>query len=544
MTQARAPGDGFRVPAWAPAAVVLLVVAFTMAVRLRLAAVPLERDEGEYAYAGSLILRGIPPYKLAYNMKFPGTYYAYASILAVFGKSAWGVHAGLALVNAATTWLVFRLGRRLLGDFAGVVAAAGFALMSLDRGVLGVWAHATHFVVLAEVAGLLVLLRAEDSGRLRGYFAAGALLGAAVQMKQHAVFFVAFGVCIAFAHGLRRAPRDVRAAATRAAVVAAGAAVPFAAVVLLCAVEGVLGRFWFWTFTYAAQYVTQVSPSAAYGYLEDGVSCVLSFMLPFWIFAGAGLVALWARRSVPGLRAFVAGLAAASLLAVCPGLYFRNHYFVMVLPAAALLLGVATLSIDGLLARFLSPRAARVCAAGVFVALAARYVVLEREYLFAISPTALSRERYGANPFVEAPEIARYIRDRTGPDDRIAVLGSEPEICFYADRIAATGYLYAYAAMEVHPLASKMQDEMVREIEAARPEYVVMVLIDASWIPRSGSDRRILDWCERFLAERYDLVGVADIMPPSESRVLWDDAARAYQPVSGNVVTTYRRRSP
>ena len=53
---------------------VLAVLAFVVFVRLRLAGVPLERDEGEYAYAGRLILEGIPPYSIAYNMKFPGTY--------------------------------------------------------------------------------------------------------------------------------------------------------------------------------------------------------------------------------------------------------------------------------------------------------------------------------------------------------------------------------------------------------------------------------------------------------------------------------------
>ena len=37
--------------------------------------------------------------------------------------------------------------------------------------------------------------------------------------------------------------------------------------------------------------------------------------------------------------------------------------------------------------------------------------------------------------------IARYIRERTAPGDRIAVIGSEPEIYFYAERNAATGHL-------------------------------------------------------------------------------------------------------
>src|SRR5438046_6526839 len=45
------------------------VFSLTTAVRIRLLGIPLERDEGEYAYAGQLLLQGIPPYKLAYSMK-------------------------------------------------------------------------------------------------------------------------------------------------------------------------------------------------------------------------------------------------------------------------------------------------------------------------------------------------------------------------------------------------------------------------------------------------------------------------------------------
>src|SRR5262249_20001496 len=60
---------------WATLATVAAALLLVALVRLRLADVPLERDEGEYAYAGQLILHGIPPYQQAYNMKFPGTYY-------------------------------------------------------------------------------------------------------------------------------------------------------------------------------------------------------------------------------------------------------------------------------------------------------------------------------------------------------------------------------------------------------------------------------------------------------------------------------------
>ncbi len=110
-----------RIAWWVLAAIVL---GLTTAIRIRLLGIPLERDEGEYAYAGQLMLQGIAPYKLAYNMKFPGTYAAYAVIMSIFGQTITGIHLGLLFANAATVALVFLLGRRLLNLTAGIAAAA------------------------------------------------------------------------------------------------------------------------------------------------------------------------------------------------------------------------------------------------------------------------------------------------------------------------------------------------------------------------------------------------------------------------------------
>src|SRR6266446_5775150 len=112
--------------AWMLVGLTILLVA---AVRVHLRAMPLERDEGEYAYAGQLILQGVPPYKEVYNMKLPGTYAAYALIMAIFGQSPSGIHLGLALMNVISIVLVFLIGRRLLDEAAGVGAAISFALL-------------------------------------------------------------------------------------------------------------------------------------------------------------------------------------------------------------------------------------------------------------------------------------------------------------------------------------------------------------------------------------------------------------------------------
>ena len=74
-------------PRFWPWLIVFAVVLLSSLIRFRLLEMPLERDEGEYAYAGQLILQGIPPYELAWNLKLPGTYYAYAVGMAIFGQT-------------------------------------------------------------------------------------------------------------------------------------------------------------------------------------------------------------------------------------------------------------------------------------------------------------------------------------------------------------------------------------------------------------------------------------------------------------------------
>lgn len=556
-------------PSPAALAMLLLVLSFAAAVRFRLAGVPLERDEGEYAYAGQLILQGVPPYTLAYNMKFPGVYYAYAVSLALFGQSAWGVHVGLLLVNAGTILIVFALGRRLADELTGVVAAATFALLSLGHSILGLFGHATHFVLLPALAGFLLLLRALETRRFAAFLGAGALLGLSVLMKQHAAAYLALGVLLVLAggardaapagarsrgagmvgttappalHGVRTREDGISTALALGAFVV-GAAVPLGVLSGLFLAQGVLGKFWFWTFRYAREYVTQVPVRYAAPLFWRGLQDAVGASVLLWLLAAAGLLALWSggRRRIEKL--FVTGLLAASLIAVCPGFYFRQHYFIVVLPAIALLAAVALSEAKRRLERSAGPSPALAVVALVFLAAGGHAVARQRQFLFSMDMRQASRGTYGANPFPEAVEIARYLKERTTPEDRIAVLGSEPEIYFYAGRPSATGYIYTYPLMESQRFASSMQAEMMREIEAAHPKYLVFVRIPTSWLVRPDSDRSILDWGDRYTNECFDLVGIADILSSTETRYVWNEAARAYRPSGSGSVLVFERKS-
>src|SRR5207249_9857864 len=133
LKQARHP-NSLRVTVCLLLGATLIVV---LAARIRLLGLPLERDEGEYAYTGHLLLDGIPPYQLAYSMKFPGTSIAYAVLMSIFGDSIVGVHVGLILVNLITGGLILFLGQYLYGRHGGIVSAAAYAVLSVMPHVLG-----------------------------------------------------------------------------------------------------------------------------------------------------------------------------------------------------------------------------------------------------------------------------------------------------------------------------------------------------------------------------------------------------------------------
>jgi hypothetical protein len=225
-----------------------------------------------------------------------------------------------------------------------------------------VFAHATHFVILPALAGLLLLERGLDSRRLAPLLGAGVLLGTSVLMKQHAALFVALGLALVLSRDLGRRPRAERAsmgaASRRAGTLALGVLVPFIVMGATLAAQGVLGRFWLWTIQYARAYVTEVPWSGALPALASGLGTVTAATWALWWVAAFGLVGLWLAPWRRETRTFACAFMAASFLAACPGFYFRAHYFIVMLPALAVLVGVGIVSLQRLCARHLTPRAA------------------------------------------------------------------------------------------------------------------------------------------------------------------------------------------
>ncbi|MEX2015063.1 MAG: glycosyltransferase family 39 protein, partial [Candidatus Hydrogenedentales bacterium] len=235
---------------WEWPALALIVLA-TAVLRYPLLELPLERDEGGYAYGAQEILRGGATYVDFYTMRFPAIFGAYAAIIGAFGETARAIHLGLLLVNALTTIFIFLAGRSIFNPMVGLGAAAAYSLLNLGSATEGFSANAEQFVVLFAAPGIWLTARAVNTDRRWTWFAAGACFGMAYLMKQHGLMFVLFGGFMALA-AFRR--RTLREALPGLASYAAGAALPVFISLAHLAASSRLDEWRYWTLDYAGGY--------------------------------------------------------------------------------------------------------------------------------------------------------------------------------------------------------------------------------------------------------------------------------------------------
>jgi Dolichyl-phosphate-mannose-protein mannosyltransferase len=533
-------GMGLSIPPYVYYCLLGLVVVFFALVRVRLRDVPLERDEGEYAYAGQLLLHGLPPYQFVYSVKLPGTYAAYAVILGLFGQNAAAIHIGLLTVNAATTLLLFLICQKLFGRLTALVAASSLALLSAEPSATGLAGHATHFVVFFAVAGIWLLLKAIEVERSSLLFCAGLLFGLAFLMKQPGLVFAAWAVVYLLQRRLI-VSRDWRAGRQLTALIL-GAALPFAITCFVMWRTGEFHNFWFWTFTYVRQYGSAVPIQAGVKLFYMTGSRIFESAPAIWVLALVGLTAFaWTPCARSGAF-FASSLLMFSLVAVSAGLYFRPHYFILLLPAVSILAGLAiTCATEKLLAGG-APRLVAATPVLVFVLAFASSLYLQRDVLFRLTPAEASAAIYHSNPFVEADELAKYIQSHTRNTDTVAVLGSEPEIFFYSHRRSATGYVYMYPLLEPHGSGVRMQSQMMEEIESSRPAMLVVVNAPVSWIAYANPTpmQGITAWMKSYLDEHYVQDGVVEM--GDSNRYVWGEQARDYEPRTRLSLLLFKRK--
>lgn len=523
------------------------VIFFVLIARIHLLSFPFERDEGEYALMGRLILDGHAPYTIAYNMKFPGTYYMYALIMGIFGKSISGVHLGLTFIVLSSIIFMFYIAKNFISKIGAIISAFTFGIVGTSWTLLAQAAHATHFVTFFALLGIASIFWIYNSKRdnVTKYFISGIFFSLAFLCKQSGLFFVFLGFTMIITKEFK--PKLLIPLIKKISVYLLGFLIPILIMFCYFYFFSDFEKFWFWTVEYLQKYGNQIPVSDAPGMFKFGLSEITANYssvgyTAIWIVALIGIPFIFINNKTSRQNKIIIGsFLLFSFLTIIPGFYFRNHYFITLLPVIALLVGVFFEFFNNIFIYRLKFPNLLFISLLAFILLISQGINANKDYLFKTEPRKSCKLIYGTNPFVESIIIADFLKRNSTKDDKIAILGSEPQIYFYADRYPATGYVYTYGLVENHTYSLSMQKEMIKEIENNNPKYMLFVNVKLSWLVRPNSEKHIFYWADQYIKEKYKLIALIDVNPNRSSSLIIGEQLINYKPQSQNTIFIYER---
>jgi hypothetical protein len=480
----RASAGWRRVAAALAGPAAMLLASFGFRAMALLQAV-IDTDEGLYLVQAQAWLRGDWPLIAVWDMHPVGAPAMIALSLLAFGESVGAVRLLGILCVAATGWALFGLvraagGGRGLGIGAGLLYIAETVQLrglATNTEILFAPFVAAAMAVAAGAAARALRDTAPAAPRWRELLAMGALVGAAVAIKQ----VVALEGCLAFAlltfPALRRGALPVRRFLGMAAAYAVLCALPTALFALAYWWRGGLEVFLDSLFVAPFRYsMGRLGPWEAL----QPISTALATLLWPVLLAGIG-VASWCRRpAAAAARAEGGGAAPEALLArvgllwfvvgtlaiAGPG-YFYPHYFLIWLPSLSVLgaLGAATL------ARMARPRLMPVAFAGILGVTAAD----------AWRSDAAPRLDRGIGIWQPDPvqEVAEAVELRSRPGEPVFIVNYHPVVYFLAKAGLPTRFVFpAHLSGDFDEVSDIDTDAELSRVLASRPRLVV---VDRGW---------------------------------------------------------------
>jgi 4-amino-4-deoxy-L-arabinose transferase-like glycosyltransferase len=477
----------------AEVALALTIGLAVIAIRAPLVDLPLERDEGGYAYIAWRMTLGEMPYLDWFDQKPPGVHAVYRLAVSFADNVTVAIRVLAAVFSAVSSIALFYLVRALLGVRVGLMSALLLAFLSADPMIQGSIANTELFMLPGIIVATLLVLLAIDSTKAPTFtsLAAGVAIGVAIAFKQVAVLNVPFFL---LAFGLRvRGPDRWRRLAAFATWMGLGVMLVWGPILAWLQLRGALGAAIDATFLHNLSYAGALSPSRRFELLIAYGGPMLPSQGVTWALAVAGLVGL-ARRRECFVALFLGGWALVSAAGVSVSGHYFPHYFQQLLPVVAALAGAAVWSGCG----SVEPPRWRIAA---IACLALAPLVLTAFIFSTLSPEAAIKRIYPHNAFDTMPLIASEIESITEADGKVFVFGTEPEVLFYARRTSATRYIYLFPLFGPFPDARERQQGVIDEVMSARPKAMI-------WLPnmmffKEGAPQLLTNWFRRFSARAY-----------------------------------------
>ena len=380
--------------------------------RFSFLALPMDRDEGAYAYTAWRMSEGELPYRDVFDHKPPGIFLIYKAAIAVTDGSTVGIRLFTSIWAALTLAAVFAAGWSLFGRSGGLAAAFFFALFQSSVMLEAVNSNAEIFMCLPIAIAVFAFSLRKKHIIFSGL--AGLFLGAAVMIKSSAVFVPAAFIIVLY--GLKAPKKEL-------VFFLAGC---FMIPVFLTASAAVLGIFEDFVRDFAlynASYVFEhIKNDAGSGPLAN----LAAFSAEQWAaLCGAGLMSFMIMKKKAGfeaktaLYAFAAGAAGILLL---KGMY--AHYYTGLLPFAALCAAFLVKEIRKLKFGF--------AACALVIAASFVSVFAANSKFYSMDPAEVSFAQFRTHAFSDSETAAKFIKKYKKNSSSLLVLSAHPQIYYQA----------------------------------------------------------------------------------------------------------------
>lgn len=520
----------------------IILICTIYIIRSKFLLIPFERDEGIYGYYGKLLLEGKIPYKDFYEQKFPGLFYFYGFMVSIFGDTVEGLHKGFMYLNIATIIIIFFASRVLFTPIAGLLSATTFAFVSLTPNLSGFTVQAEHGVAFFISLGLLFYALYNSKKKWFYNFLMGASFGFAIMTKTSGLFLVLWGGIILIIDFLFTNEKTVKKFIIQTSIYSSGVFLVIALFFLIIAAKGSFQDMIFWTYEIPKNYVSKIPFDDGVKYFTYTKDAILQNYKFFWYHSLLAII-LCALKTVSWKQKFFGlTLLAFSFFTIVPGFYFYGHYWIQTIPGISIVTGLTYYAIISLANKFFKFQNLKYVYLGVFAIFTYSHVSALKAYYFKPNYERILRNVYGNNPFPEAMEIGSWINANSKPEDNIVLLGSEPQIYFYTKKHSPSRHAYFAAIVDNVPQHKEWQREFVKDVEKASPRYLIYFNHPISLFVQPNTDKYVFEWANKYVNEKYQLVGLCDMIEGQHATYLWREQIGNYKPVSQNVIYIYEKK--
>jgi hypothetical protein len=471
---------------------------------------PFGWDQAILASVGQAMAEGGLPFRDAWDMKGPMAYVPFAVSDFLFGQVMWGIRLIELLILAPALYFTFRLVEALDTTYVGAWCAVGLFMWIASAGWFQTAQPEIWVAALSVIAFHPFLMPRAAAPGWATVLLAGVLIGIAGLVKP---IYLAYGA-VPVATAVSASGISFRLAFHHAFWIAVGIAL---AVLATAAYLWALGGL-------AEAIDVHIGyTSAAYwdsGNVVDFAKAAANVLTQgtFTVLAPFVALGLWSlRNNVRVLAPMAVWLALGLFFVFLQARFFTYHWFPFYVPYAIL----AALGVGALLSSTRGSVPGRIAALGACAVFLAQVSVVPAREIYRLGggvaglySTESQYDRYWFMSYVVGDQIraAQHIEANTRPDDSVFVWGVDAAARYLSGRPNATRFVFNMPLTEKSPYLSAYRQEMMRELAARPPAYIIIGL---PWeMDATKASFHAFEAFSEFVAQGYTLekkIGMLDL---------------------------------